>query len=160
MKELDYKTVCECGVEVELAYDCNKYIIYFDPRLKVNTPKGKIKSKKLKEGDSIIIDKDRDPANVLKVTQPSSTLFTISKVRTEYPKIKMIENKDPRFFSEKELQEYLNKSDFTFAAPMYDGVVLESHFPGYFEFLPGSLLNEDAEMVLTSKRKPIGMWRF
>lgn len=157
-QEISFTLLSLYGTEVEVVQGTKKYKILLDPRLKLTTNRGCIKAKKLKVNDTIIYNDH--PLYVVKVYNPKITLITFDKVRHEYPKIECVRDKDCKFFSSEELLTFLKKSDYKYAIPMYDGISLESDIPGYTDYFPGSVLNEDEESIIEREDFPLEMWRF
>lgn len=158
---LGYRELAQIGVYIEIVDSSYEgYKLFLDPRLKLKTKKGEVLAKKLKSGDEIVYE--NNTLCVMNVRKPKVFLLSsfLTKINTVYPKVKILKDKSVRVFTEKELINLMNKTGYKIAYQEFDGIVLESVAPGYFSFLPGSILDEDTDGVIRSDNPDIESWRF
>lgn len=153
MEVLSYNVIDNVGVEVLFGCRGDSYSIILDPRLKLSTQRGKVKATKLKKGDEVTAG-DKTLEVVSTYRRPDVQLITLfTKVQHKYPFIKKVCVPDCKAYSKEELKELLLKSDYKFAMSMYDGISLETQYPGYYQYLPGSVLAEDEDFVVDSEKE-------
>ena len=153
METLDYNTIEDVGVEVLFSWKEDAYTIILDPRLKLITNRGKIKASRLKQGDRVTTCDGSRILDVIRVyRRPHSRLFTFFKVQHKYPFVKKLCLPECKAYSKGELKTILLNSGYRFAMSMYDGLSLETQYPGYCQYLPGSVLAEDEDRAIDTEK--------